>query len=139
MSGKKSWAARLHDGKPPVVKPAPVSIAGMKAGQIMLVPSALLVDAFIRTVPAGRSLSARQLREAMAAQHGAEVTCPITTGFHLRTVAEAAWEALAAGTSLHRLAPVWRVLPPDSATLKKLSFDHRFIQRQRELEGLDAR
>jgi hypothetical protein len=92
MSGKtKTWAERLHDGKAHAVKPAPIDIAGMKVGQIMLVPTALMVDAFIRTLPKGRSLSARQLREAMAAAHGAEVTCPITTGFHLRTVAEAAW------------------------------------------------
>lgn len=136
--GKKTWAERLHDGKAHQVKPAPINIAGMKAGQIMLVPTALMVDAFIRTVPKGRSLSARQLRNAMAAAHGAEVTCPITTGFHLRTVAEAAWEALADGTPLGRLTPVWRVLPPGSPTLKKLSFDGAFIRRQREAEGLDA-
>jgi hypothetical protein len=139
MSGKKkTWAERLHAGTAHQVKPAPIDIAGMKAGQIMLMPTALLVDAFIRTVPKGRSLSARQLRDALAAAHGAEVTCPITTGFHLRTVAEAAWEALANGTPINRLTPVWRVLPPGSLTLKKLSFDSAFIRHQREAEGLDA-
>lgn len=135
---KKSWAERLHGGKPHQIKPAPIDIAGMKAGQIMLVPTALMVDAFIRTLPRGRSLSARQLRAEMAAAHGAEVTCPITTGFHLRTVAEAAWEALADGTPIARVTPVWRVLPPDSLTLKKLSFDSAFIRHQREAEGLDT-
>jgi hypothetical protein len=134
----KTWTERLHDAKAHQVKPAPIDIAGMKAGQIMLVPTALMVDVFIRTLPNGRSLSARQLRDALAAAHGAEVTCPITTGFHLRTVAEAAWEALAGGTPVHRLTPVWRVLPPDSLTLKKLSFDSAFIRHQRELEGLDT-
>ena len=135
---KKTWSERLHDGTAHQIKPAPIDIAGMKAGQIMLVPTALMVDAFIRTLPKGRSLSAQQLREAMAAAHGAEVTCPITTGFHLRTVAEAAWEALAGGTPVGRLTPVWRVLPPDSLTLKKLSFDSAFIRHQREAEGLDT-
>ena len=140
MSAKprKTWSERLHDGTAHQIKPAPIDIAGMKAGQIMLVPTALMVDAFIRTLPKGRSLSAQQLREAMAAAHGAEVTCPITTGFHLRTVAEAAWEALAGGTPVGRLTPVWRVLPPDSLTLKKLSFDSAFIRHQREAEGLDT-
>ena len=137
-SRKKTWAERLHGGKPHQIKPAPIDIAGMKAGQIMLVPTALMVDAFIRTLPRGRSLSARQLRDAMAAAHGAEVSCPITTGFHLRTVAEAVWEALAGGTPVGRLAPVWRVLPPDSLMLKKLSFDSAFIRHQREAEGLDT-
>ena len=97
-----------------------------------------MVDAFIRTLPNGRSLSARQLRDTMASAHGAEVTCPITTGFHLRTVTEAAWEALAGGTPVGRLAPVWRVLPPDSLTLKKLSLDSAFIRHPREAEGLDT-
>jgi hypothetical protein len=137
MSARKSWAERLHDGKAHQVKPAPISIAGMKAGQLMLVPSALTVDEFIRGIPRGRSMNAKQLRQCMAAAHGAEVTCPITTGFHLRTVAEAAWEAHANGVPLHRLTPVWRVLPPDSPTLKKLSFDTRFIATQREVERLD--
>ena len=140
MSAKprKTWSERLLDGRAHQIKAAPIDIAGMKAGQIMLVPTALMVDAFIRTLPKGRSLSAQQLREAMAAAHGAEVTCPITTGFHLRTVAEAAWEALAGGTPVGRLTPVWRVLPPDSLTLKKLSFDSAFIRHQREAEGLDT-
>lgn len=138
MNGKKTWTQRLHDGKAHEVKPAPISIAGMKAGQLMLVPTARMVDAFIRSIPMGRSMNAKELRQAMATAHGAEVTCPITTGFHLRTVAEATWEALSNGVPIHSLTPVWRVLPTDSSTLKKVSFDVRFVRRQRELEGLDA-
>jgi len=137
-SARKTWAERLRSGKPHEVKPAPIDIAGMKAGQRMLVPSALLVDGFIRGLPAGSSFSAKALRQAMAEAHGAEVTCPITMGFHLRTVAEAMWESLAGGTPVDRLTPVWRVLPPGSATLPKLSFDLGFIRRRRELEGLDT-
>jgi len=138
VSGRrKTWAERLRGGKPREVKPAPIDIAGMKAGQRMLVPSALLVDDFIRGLPAGSSYGAKALRQAMAEAHGAEVTCPITMGFHLRTVAEAMWESLADGTPIASVTPVWRVLPPGSATLPKLSFDLGFIRRQRELEGLD--
>ena len=37
---KKTWAERLQGGKPHQIKPAPIDIAGMKAGQIMLVPTA---------------------------------------------------------------------------------------------------
>lgn len=138
MKAKKTWTQRLDDGTVHEVKPAPISIAGMKAGQIMLVPTAMMVDQFIRRIPKGRSMSAKELRDAMAVTHGAEVTCPITTGFHLRTVAEAAWEALSNGAPIKSLTPVWRVLPADSATRKKLSFDIGFVQRQRELEGLGA-
>lgn len=132
----KTWTDKLADPRPHVVKPAPVSIAGMKAGQLMLVPTARLVDAFIRSIPRGRSMDVRALRAALAAAHGAEVCCPITTGFHVRTVAEAAWEALANGTPVARITPVWRVLDAASPTLPKLSFDLAFIRDQRALEGL---
>lgn len=136
MNRKKTWTERLNDGKTHEVKPAPIDIAGMKAGQMMLVPTARLVDAFIRRIRKGRSVDAKQLRDMLAKQHGAEVTCPITTGFHLRTVAEATWEAMQSGAPISKVTPIWRVLPPNSTTVKKLSFDTAFIQRQRQLEGI---
>ena len=85
----KAWTDKLANPRPHVVKPAPINIAGTKAGQLMLVPTARLVDGFIRSIPSGRSVGLRALR-ALAAAHGTEVCCPITTGFHMRTVAEAA-------------------------------------------------
>ena len=133
----KTWTEKLADPRPHVVKPAPIAIAGMKAGQIMLVPTARLVDDFIRRIPRGRAMDARALRAALAAALGAEVTCPITTGLHLRTVAEAAWEAIAGGEPISKVTPVWRVLGPASPTLSKLSFDTAFIHERRGLEGLD--
>lgn len=115
-----SWADKLRDGKSHQVKPAPIDIAGMKQGQMMLVPSARIVDAFIRRLPEGRLLEARELRVRLARRYRAEVTCPITMGFILRIVAEAAWEARQAGAAEAALTPVWRVLENDSPTLKKL-------------------
>ena len=134
---KKTWTEKLADPRPHVVKPAPISIAGMKAGQIMLVPTAKLVDRFIRAIPRGHCIDMRALRVAMARAHDAEVTCPITMGFHIRTVAEAAWEAVAGGTPVSKVTPVWRVLDAASPTLAKLSFDVAFIRDQRAREGLD--
>ena len=132
----KTWTDKLADPRPHVVRPAPISIAGMKAGHIMLVPTARLIDSFIRSIPRGISMNARALRAALAAAYGAEVCCPITTGFHIRTVAEAAWEAVANGTPTSLLTPVWRVLDAASPTRAKLSFDLAFIRDQRAREGL---
>lgn len=114
------WADKARDARPHQVKPAPVSIAGMKKGQMMLVPSVRIVDAFIRRLPAGRLLDTRMLRAQLARRYKAEVTCPITTGFILRILAETAWEARQAGAKDSVLTPVWRVLNDDSLTLKKL-------------------
>jgi hypothetical protein len=133
---KKSWTEKLADPKPHEVKPAPIDIAGMKAGEIMLVPSPRLVDDFIRAIPRGASLDVAALRKGMAQKHGAEVACPITTGFHLRTVAEAAFEALRRGASLEAITPFWRVLDERTSTTKKLSFGSALIVERRRAEGL---
>jgi hypothetical protein len=133
---KKSWTQKLQSGGEAVVKPVPINIAGVKKGQVMLVPTPQLVDEFIRAIPRGTSMDVKALRATLAAAHDAEVTCPITTGFHLRTVAEAAYESLNAGQSMATITPIWRVLDVNSPTTKKLSFDSAFITKQRALEGL---
>ena len=115
-----SWTDKLRDGAPHQVKPVPVNIAGMRKSQVMLVPSARIVDAFIRRLPKGRLLETRELRARLARRYRAEVTCPITMGFILRILAEAAWEARQAGAAEAAITPVWRVLEDDSLTLKKL-------------------
>jgi hypothetical protein len=115
-----NWADKLRDGRPYQVKPVPINIAGMKKGQVMLVPSALIVDAFIRRLPEGRLLDTRELRIRLARKYHTDVTCPITMGFILRILAEAVWDARKAGAAMADITPVWRVLDDDSLTLKKL-------------------
>jgi hypothetical protein len=136
MKTKQSWAEKLNSSKPHQVKPAPINIAGMKAGQIMLVPSARIVDDFIRTIPKGSSIDVPTLRKKLARKYKAEVTCPITTGFHLKTVAEAAFEALENGARPQAVTPIWRVLDEHSPTTKKLSCGPAFIAAQRAREHL---
>jgi hypothetical protein len=138
MKKAKTWTDRLNDPRPHQVKPAPINIAGMKAGEIMLVPTALLVDAFIRAIPAGKSMDVRTLRQKLAHKHKAEVTCPITTGYHLRTVAEAAWEAHQAGAKLSEITPFWRVLDEATPTTSRLACGTDFVTRQRRREKIVA-
>jgi hypothetical protein len=133
---KKTWTEKFNSDVPPVVKPVPINIAGMKKGQIMLIPTPKLVDQFIRKIPKGKSIDVKTLRENLASAHDAEVTCPITTGFHMRTVAEAAYESFNRGTPIAKITPFWRVLDANSPTTKKLSFDSAFVTEQRAREGL---
>jgi hypothetical protein len=128
-----TWQNKLNQADEPVVKPCPVAFAGMKPGQLMLVPTARLIDDFIRALPAGTSMTTQHMRQALAKQHGAEVTCPVTTGFHLRTVAEAAVES---GGDEKDMTPFWRVIDPRSPTFAKLSFDTDLIRHHRRLESL---
>jgi hypothetical protein len=138
MKLQKRWADKLNCRKPYEIKPAPIDIAGMKAGQIMLVPSAKIVDDAIREIPKGTNVEIKLLRQQLAAKYRAEVTCPITTGFHLRTVAEAAFEALQEGKALELITPFWRVLDERSPTTKRLSFGSEFVSEQRRKEGIQS-
>jgi hypothetical protein len=107
----------------------------MKAGEIMLVPSTQIVDRFIRALPAGASIDVKALRKKLARRYGAEVTCPITLGFHLRTVAEAAFEAHRQGAKLSEITPFWRVLDETTPTTGRLACGVAFVTTQRRKEG----
>ncbi len=136
MAKKKSWAEKRDTGEEPVVKPAPADMAGMKAGEIMLIPTPRIIDDFIRAIPKGTSIDVKTLRKTLAKQYEAEVACPITTGIFLRIVAEAAFEDYEQGTPLTAVTPVWRVLDNKTPTTKKLSCGTAFITEQRTREGL---
>ncbi|MER9261390.1 hypothetical protein NKI45_23695 [Mesorhizobium sp. M0619] len=131
----KSCNARLNT--PGVgVKPTPRTMGDVVEGQPMLVPTARQVDDFIRTIPNGLEMDVRALRTALAIEHGAQVTCPVTIGYHPRTVAEAANEDLERGMTLNDITPYWRVLDVNTPTTKKLSFGAEFVAVQRKREGL---
>jgi hypothetical protein len=131
----KSWTDKLDYGQP-VIKPSPRSFGDVIEGQTMLVPTAMQVDTFIRSIPEGTSVDVRALRTALAIEHGAEVTCPVYTGYHLRTVAEAANEALRHGMPLSDITPFWRVLDAKTPTTARLSFGAEMVAAQRRREGL---
>lgn len=77
----------------------------------MLIARPLDVDALIRTVPRGKLTTVRLLREKLARDAGAHVTCPLTTGIFLRISAEAAEEDRAGDAG--PIAPYWRVVKDD--------------------------
>lgn len=130
----KSWTDRLNAPAEPVVKPAPVSIAGMRAGQIMLVPTARMIADFMSAIPPGQTVDTKAMRRELAARHNAEVTCPIYSGYHLRTVAEAALEAHAAGVPPDAITPFWRVLDEQSPTTGRLPDGVAFVAARRAAE-----
>jgi hypothetical protein len=131
-----SWTEKLNASKPPIVKPAPISFAGMRARQIMLIPSPKLLDDYIRKIPVGKTLDMATIRSQMAKAHRAEVSCPVTTGIFLRIVVEAANEAHEKRRPIKDITPVWRVIDAKAAILKKVSFDPAWMMAERAKEGL---
>ena len=136
MKQGKSWTEKFQSSRPHEVKPAPIDIAGMKKGEIMLIPSPAIVARFIDGIPRGESMDVKTFRRKLARRYKAEVTCPITTGFHLRTVAEAALEAHKQGKALTEITPFWRVLDAGAPTTAKLSCGKAFVARLRRQEGI---
>lgn len=133
---KKSWVEKRDGGKPSEVKECANGFADIKPGQIMLIPSAKLIDTYIRNIPEGDHTNLTDMRRNLAKAKGAEMSCPVVTGIHLRVVAEAAYEEMEAGISISKITPIWRAIGPKTKTLKKLSYDYDFILDQRTSEGI---
>jgi hypothetical protein len=131
----KTWQEKLHIDRQPVIEKTEKDFAGIRAGQRMLIPTPVLVDAYIRQIPKGKEVDIATIRKDLALAHRAEVTCPLTTGIFLRIVAEAAYEEYEKGSALHAITPFWRVINERSPAAKKLTFGTAFLKEQRKKEG----
>jgi hypothetical protein len=136
VAQETTWYQQLDVPRESEIRPVREGRKNLRAGQLMLYPNGRAVDAVIRTIPEGQTLTLKELRAELARKHGADITCPVTAGLSLRTVAEAAYEAFDAGTPIEEVAPVWRVLDAKAPALKKVSFDPGFILAQRAREAL---
>lgn len=128
---KKSWTEKLNDPSEPELKRATSSFAGIKEGQMMLLPTAKLVQAYVDRIRPDETMSVTELRDTMAKDWKADITCPIVTGFALRTLVEATFEQAASaadqqpGESLASATPIWRIVDRKTTTWKKLAEHQR--------------
>jgi hypothetical protein len=137
-SGKKAgtdWEARFNCNRQPEVKVLEKAFAGIPAGARMLVVTPSVVDAAVAEIPFGAVVEAAMLRRSMAASHGAEHTCPVTTGIALRVVAERAYLRMQAGAD--SVTPFWRAIDPDSELAGKLACGREFVRRMRSAETVE--
>jgi 6-O-methylguanine DNA methyltransferase, DNA binding domain len=108
---KISWRAKLHKPTRPKLVAISEDMAKRFGHGVMLIPTALELDAMIRKVPRGQVCSLAQIRNRLARWHKADLTCPLVSGIFLRIVAEAAEEDRMAGKS--DITPFWRVVGDD--------------------------
>ena len=134
---RKTWAEKLNIERRPVIEKADKNFAGIKAGQMMLIPTPKIVDAYIRQIPEGTHVDTDTIRKDLAAEYHAEVTCPLTTGIFIRIAAEAAYEEYENGKPLTGITPFWRVINERSPAAKKLTFGTKLLKEQRMKEGID--
>lgn len=108
FTSRTSWRAKLEKQQEPRIVDVPPRMQRQWGEGRMLIPRPLDVDALVREVPRGKLVTVNQIRSRLAAEHGADVTCPMTTGIFLRIAAETAEEDRREGKA--RITPYWRVL-----------------------------
>ncbi|HET6620919.1 MAG TPA: hypothetical protein VFG64_13365 [Dongiaceae bacterium] len=71
------WTRRLDANPEPVVRPMPKDRIGLKKGDLCLLPSARLVDDFVRAIPKGKAISLADMRATLAPTQGRRhLPCP---------------------------------------------------------------
>jgi hypothetical protein len=131
----KTWKQKLDSGKPAHVEVLSKRFGGAAEGAKMLVATPLLVDSYMRSVPKGERRTVSRMKDDLAAAHGADICCPISTSIFARIAAEAALEDTSRGASLERVTPFWRVIEADGSVAKKLSCGPEFIEARRAAEA----
>ena len=133
---RKTWKQKLEGGKPPHVEITDKPFIGIPSGVKLLISSPLEMRDFVASIPKGQSITTLELRKKLAKKHGAQDTCPLTTGIFLRIVSEAALDELEGGKSVDKLTPFWRVVSPKDKIAKKIRCGPEEIARLRASEGI---
>jgi hypothetical protein len=134
MAIKKNWLDKLNEKKEPKIKRIDIDFADIPSGSNMLIATPKIIDKYIKEIGFGKRIDTKTLRKDLAIEHNADYTCPVTTGIFLRIVAEANYEKLQHGKQLDEITPFWRVIEPNSALAKKLTFGQEFLLQQIEIE-----
>lgn len=105
---KKTWREKLERNMQPKVVEIPELWAKKMGHGNMLIPTPALIDEIIKRVPYGRVTTVNIIRNHLASEYHADMTCPLTTGIFLIIAANAAEEDKKNGTT--DITPYWRVL-----------------------------
>lgn len=131
----KTWREKFENGRVPVVEVLDKTAMGWPAGTRMLISTPAEIDAEIRGIGRGKTRQLAEIRNDLAMRHGADFTCPLTTGIFARIAAEVAWDDLDAGGHLDSVTPFWRVVEPKSPLAKKLRCGPDWVAARRAEEA----
>lgn len=108
-----SWREKLEKPSEPKIIEIPDDWAIRIGHGKMLVPTPILVDEVVRKVPKGKLVTVNNIRDKLADNFGADVTCPLTTGIFLNIAANTAEEVKLSGK--RKITPYWRVIKNDGS------------------------
>lgn len=127
MKKKTAWE-KMKCGKSPKI------IEDFKDGP-MLISTPEEIEGEVAKIPQGHVVTLTQLREELARQHGAALTCPMTTAIFLNVVARAHVER--EEETGKPGVPWWRVLRPNGKLNDKFPGGAAEQARRLRLEGLE--
>lgn len=133
----KTWLQKFQTKQFPEIETANKDYAGIPAGEKFLISTPAEIDAYIRSIPEGKSVSFQTMKKDLALEKGVEFVCPLTTGIFTRIVAELAFENFQKGADIETITPFWRAIDLKMPLAKKLSFGTDFLISQRKSEGLE--
>jgi hypothetical protein len=128
------WNTKLNAKKLPKRVQLDKDFAGIKAGSMLFVGTPQIIDAYMRSVPAGETRTIERMRRELARQNKCDATCPVSTAIFMRISAQAAIEQMSAGKVTADITPFWRVIEPQSTIASKLTVDSQWIAQIRESE-----
>lgn len=131
----KAWSHRFAAKRYPKRVTLEADFAGIPAGSTLFVGTPQILQTYIRKIPSGETRTIQRLRRDIARANRCAAMCPVSTSIFLRILAEAAWDDIHAGKSVHDVTPFWRVIEPGSAIAKKLRATETWLRDQRQAEA----
>ena len=113
-----TWRAKLLKPQQPKLVAISEGMAKRLGRGMMVIPTALEVDAMVRKIPRGEVTTLAEIRRRLAKWHRVDVACPLVTGIFLKIVAEASEEDRLAGRE--DVTPYWRVVGENGKLNPKL-------------------
>lgn len=102
-------------------------------GATMVISTPQEIETYVAQIPKGKLATLETLRHAIADHHNTTITCPVTTGLFLNTVARAAEEQAMMGAK--RVTPWWRVIRTDGSLNEKFPGGLAEHERRLTAEG----
>ena len=134
---KKTWIEKRDCDKSFKIKTIDKDFADIPEGSKMFIATPQIIDAYVKHIPFGKSTELSTMRNDLAIEYQGDKTCPVSTGIFLRIISEASFEELKAGKDIGDVTPFWRIVNPKSKLAEKLECGIDFIEKQRELEGIE--
>jgi len=131
---KATWQEKLLDSKGhPSIMPVSEKMSQRWGSGTMVIPAPIEVDEIMGTVRKGQLITIDEIRKLLAAKHGVDFACPITTGIFAWIAAHAADEAEQEGKK--RITPYWRTLKTGGELNKKYPGGIKNLKARLEAEG----